>query len=79
MRYFVAGLACLTCFSLTGCTLAQKAYKHQENSITEYHDDWGNVGTEGRGEMPRQKETDKLTPLLQSPEARAIEKNLGYD
>ncbi len=79
MRYLVAGLACLSCCSLMGCTLAQKAYKHQENQMSEYEDDWKNVGTEGRGEMPRQKETDKLTPLLQSPEARAIEKNLGYD
>ncbi|MES2793549.1 MAG: hypothetical protein V4719_28305 [Planctomycetota bacterium] len=54
-------------------------YKHQEDAISEYHDDWKSAGTEGRGEMPREKETDKLTPLLQSPQARAIEKNLGYD
>lgn len=62
-----------------GCSLMQKAYKHQENAQSEFHDDWTSAGTEGRGSMPRQQETDKLTPLLQSPEARAIEKNLGFD
>ena len=79
MRSLVAGLASLICCNLMGCSLMQKAYKHQENAITEYHDDWKTAGTEGRGEMPREKETDKLTPLLQSPQARAIEKNLGFD
>jgi hypothetical protein len=79
MRYLVAGLACLSCCSLLGCSTMKSMYKHQEDAISEYHDDWKSAGTEGRGEMPREKETDKLTPLLQSPQARAIEKNLGYD
>lgn len=79
MRFLIAGVACLTLSQLVGCSLMQRAYKHQESAITEYHDDWKNVGSEGRGEMPREQESDKLTPLLQSPQARAIEKNLGYD
>lgn len=79
MRYLVAGLACLSCCSLLGCSAMRNVYKQQEEAQTEYHDDWKTAGAEGRGEMPREKETDKLTPLLQSPQARAIEKNLGYD
>ena len=79
MRSFVAGLACLYCCSLVGCTMMQKAYKHQEKAQNEYHDEWKTAGQEGRGGMTREKETDKLTPLLESPEARAINKSLGYD
>lgn len=79
MRYLIACLACLFVSGLLGCSMFQRAYKHQDTAIKEYHDDWKIVGEEGRGELPRAKETDKLTPLLQSPEARAIEKNLGFD
>ena len=79
MRHVIACLLCIGCCSLMGCTLIKKAKKHQEDAISEYHDDWKNVGAEARGEMPRSKETDGLTPWVQSPEARAIEKNLGYD
>lgn len=79
MRPLIALLACFSALNLTGCSLFQRVYNYQETQIKEYHDDWKSVGEEARGEMPRQKETDGLTPLLQSPEARAIEKNLGYD
>lgn len=79
MRPVIACLVCIGCCNLMGCSLMQKAYKHQENAMSDYHDDWKNVGAEGRGELPRQQESDKLSPLLQSPEARAIERNLGFD
>lgn len=79
MRSFIICVACLGVCSLSGCSMFQRAYKHQADGIKEYHDDWKIVGEEGRGELPREKETDKLTPLLQSPKARSIEKNLGFD
>lgn len=79
MRYLIACLTCLFVSGLLGCSTFQQAYKYQEDAIKEYHDDWKIVGEEGRGELPREKETDKLTPWLQSPRARAIEKNMGFD
>jgi hypothetical protein len=79
MRLFIAGLMCVYASGLVGCSMFQRAYNYQANAIKEHHDDFKNVGEEGRAELPREKETDKLTPLLQSPQARAIEKNLGYD
>ncbi len=79
MRSFVAGLACLYCCSLMGCSLLKRAHNYQETAQKEYHDEWQTAGQEGRGGMTRQKETDKLTPWLESPEARSINKNLGFD
>ena len=54
-------------------------YQSAKKTHEKHEDDWEFVGSEGRAEIPRQKETDGLTPILQSPEARAIERNLGYD
>ncbi len=79
MRHLIALLVCSHAIGLSGCSMFQRAYNHQANAIKEHHDDYKIVGEEGRAEMPREKETDGLTPLLQSPQARAIEKNLGYD
>lgn len=79
MRHFIAGLVCLLAVGSSGCSLFQKVKEHQVNAMKEHHDDWKIVGEEGRGELPREKETDGMTPFLQSPQARAIEKNLGYD
>lgn len=79
MRRFMIFVACLGAYSLTGCSLVQKAHDYQANGLKEYHDDWKIVGEEGRGELPREKETDWLTPFVESPQRRAIDKNLGYD
>jgi hypothetical protein len=65
--------------SFSGCSTFKDYYNQRSNALNEYHDDYKVAGEEGRAEMVRQKETDGLTPLLQSPEARAIEKNLGID
>lgn len=79
MRHCVIILACLAFCNLAGCSAFQRVYNYQSNQMKEYHDDWKVVGDEGRAEMPREQETDGLTPLLQSPQARAIEKNLGFN
>ena len=79
MRLVLVSAVCLAACSLTGCSMMQQAYKHQSDQMYDYHDDWKQVGSEGRAELPREQESDKLSPLLQSPQARAIEKNLGYD
>lgn len=42
-------------------------------------DEWEFVGTEARGGLAREKESDGLTQWLSSPKARSIERNLGYD
>jgi hypothetical protein len=42
-------------------------------------DEWEFVGSEGRGGMQREKESDGLTKWISSPKARSIERNLGYD
>lgn len=74
----------LACFCVlgalvSGCTTAKNLHERQKKAQREYHDEWSVVGKEGRSEFPREKETDALTPWLESPEARAINKNLGYD
>ena len=65
--------------SLSGCALFQDFYKKQAKAQDDYHDEYRVAGDEGRADIPREKETDGLTPLLQSEKARAIEKNLGID
>lgn len=79
MRHFIITLVCVAVCGLSGCSMIQRFHKYQANGIKEYHDDWKIVGEEGRGELPREKETDWLTPFTESPQARAINKNLGYD
>ncbi len=41
-------------------------------------DKWSSVGKEGRGNRPLEDEHDPLKPFLMSPQARQIERNLGY-
>ena len=74
-------LACICVLSglLSGCSMARNFYDHQKREQQEFHDEWDVVGNEGRSEIPREKETDALTPMLESPQARAIKKNLGYE
>lgn len=49
------------------------------DSLTHYASSWVALMPLGRIASPRKHSDDGLTPLLQSPQARAIEKNLGYD
>ena len=79
MRQFIAGLMCCVITGMSGCSTFSKMYDHQANAMKEHHDDFKFVGEEGRAELPREKETDAWTPFFQSPQARAIEKNLGFD
>lgn len=79
MRRLLIILVCVGTYGLSGCSAVRRAHEYQANGIKEYHDDWKIVGEEGRGELPREKETDWLTPFLESPQHRAINKNLGYD
>lgn len=65
--------------SANGCAMFQNYYDKKAKAQEEFHDEYRVAGEEGRAEMPREKESDWLTPILQSPEARSIEKNLGYD
>ena len=43
----------------------------------EYHDESDMVGKVGRGDTPAEKDVDPLGQWLYSPEARAINRNLG--
>ncbi|MCA9041073.1 MAG: hypothetical protein KDA65_12045 [Planctomycetaceae bacterium] len=40
-------------------------------------EDWSFVGEQGRGDMPKEKESDGLTNFLESEKARSINRNLG--
>ncbi len=43
-------------------------------------DEWGFVGDQGRADQEREKDPDPwLRDLIMSPEARQIERNLGFD
>ncbi|MGQ0637292.1 MAG: hypothetical protein ACT4QC_22010 [Planctomycetaceae bacterium] len=54
-------------------------YRDDANYGEKYNDEWTGVGREGRAHMPLEHESDALTPLLESPKARAINRSLGYD
>lgn len=42
-------------------------------------DEWSSVGSEGRGDRARDRESDGLTGLITSQKAQGIERNLGVD
>lgn len=65
--------------SMTGCAVVQNMHQKRVKEMDDYHDEYKVAGDEGRADVPRVKETDSLTPWMQSPEARAIEHNLGID
>jgi len=44
-----------------------------------YVDEWQQVGSDARGDRPRETESDGLTRLTTSAKARAIERSLGVE
>lgn len=52
---------------------------NNDPNSAEYHDEWGSVGSEGRGDQAYEKESDGLTKWVSSPKARSIERNLGIE
>ncbi len=52
--------------------------KQSEPAVDGTDDKWNFVGKEGRGSRKLVDEHDPFKPLIMSPEARAIERNLGF-
>ncbi|MDB5385715.1 MAG: hypothetical protein JWM11_1361 [Planctomycetaceae bacterium] len=77
--YAIFVLALLGGSSLTGCAFFQDLQQKKATELDSYHDEYKVAGDEGRADLPREKESDGLTPWMQSSKARAIEKNLGID
>ena len=76
------GGLCAAC-GLTGCAVFNKSGGWGDGpppqSEPDVEDDkWGFVGKQGRGTRPLEDENDPLKPFLMSPQARDIERNLGY-
>jgi hypothetical protein len=75
-------LLSLVCVPLCGCTLDEVVKNgtkgYSDSNDADMHDSWDVVRKEGRGGDPVEHEWDKLTPIVSSPQAQAIEKNLGY-
>lgn len=73
------GLILATC---VGCSAFNKTSSWGDGpppqSEPEIEDKWSSVGKEARGSRPLSDENDPLKPFLMSPEARSIERNLGY-
>lgn len=61
-----------------GGTLTGGPPKQSEPAVDGPEDKWNFVGKEGRGSRKLEDEHDPLKPLLMSPEAQAIERNLGF-
>jgi hypothetical protein len=69
---------------LAGCeTMNRRAMSDSERSEyynpRDYHDEFDGVGQEGRGHQAMEHESDWLSRFVESPKARAINRNLGYD
>lgn len=68
---------------LTRQTLRQFSFRPTDyrDTTEEKEDPWSQVGLEGRGNQPRQKEPDPswLRNLLSSAKARNIERNVGIE
>jgi len=73
MRYRLCCLLLLA--TLTGCSLFQQ----YQDDAARYRDDYDFVGDEGRGDRPREKESDGLSKWVESPQARSINRNLGIE
>ena len=64
--------------TLDTMTPRDRDYRDDANLSGDYNDEWKQVGKEGRGNMPVEREWDGLTKHWMSPKAQAIESNLGY-
>lgn len=66
----------------TGCTLMNATFpwlaRKEQWEPEEVEDKWSFVGREGRGNRALEDEHDPLKPFLMSPQAQAIERNMGY-
>ena len=81
------------CAMSSGCAIAEfgqmvtdstvKLFKPTHRDYTDETDqkidEWSTVGDEGRGERPKDHESDALTRYMSSPKAQGIERNLGVD
>ena len=76
MRRTALLLSCLFAICGSGCAMLDPNSKLNPNR-GEYHDEFDTVGKEGRGNVEREKKIDPLGDWLYSPEARAINRNLG--
>jgi hypothetical protein len=77
--YAIFVLALLSSSCLTGCSFFRDLQSKKETELDSYHDEYKVAGDEGRADLPREKETDGLSAWMESPKARAINKNLGID
>lgn len=94
-RYCLLFLLALSQAAASGCLLFEKVPAMTRESLralrmrpSDYRDlteeedhEWDFVGTEARGNQPRETDPDPpwLRNLLTSEKARAIERNLGVD
>jgi len=76
MRQSAFALLCLSSLLFPGCALLGPDSKLNPNR-GEYHDEFDSVGKEARGNEAREAQVDPLGQWLYSPEARAINRNLG--
>lgn len=94
MRLPLCVLLCALGAAQTGCALVQQgsdvasstlksvrpnARGYADDNNENYVDTWSEAGQEGRGDRPLDKESDGLTPYIESPKARAINRSLGID
>lgn len=68
-------VALLLLAALPGCSLLDS----YQTEASRYRDDYDFVGEEGRGDRPREKESDGLSKWIESPQARSINRNLGIE
>jgi hypothetical protein len=76
MRRSALALLCLSSLLFPGCKMLDPDSKLNPNR-GDYHDEYDAVGKEGRGNTEREKQVDPVGGWLYSPEARAINRNLG--
>ena len=94
MRFLPCVALCALCAAQMGCAIAQQgtdmanstlkavrpnARGYSDDNNEDYVDTWAEAGQEGRGDRPLEKESDGLTPYIESPKARAINRSLGID
>lgn len=93
-RLILSQIVAVLLLSSTGCMMMQSGKDAMTQSMRMFRpkpfdevpdhnpedDEWDFVGNEGRGDQPRERETDRWWHnLVMSPEARSIERNLGID
>jgi hypothetical protein len=94
MRFLCCVVLCALSAAQIGCALVQQgtdvasstlksvrpnAKGYADDNNEDFVDTWSEAGEEGRGDRPLEKESDGLTPYLESPKARAINRSLGID